>query len=103
VPCRPSPTTSDDGCGVGVVFLASTVAFAGVPGMSGYGASKAHALTFAEGFAREVAGDGVAVLALCLGPTRADIRPTGAAPTLLMRPEAMSKSPCGSSAGGRPW
>src|SRR5438552_15908207 len=37
----------------GVVFLASTLAFAGVPGMSSYAASKAHALTFAEGYARE--------------------------------------------------
>ena len=45
--------------GGGVVFLASTLAFAGVPGMSSYAASKAHALTFAEGFAREVAGDGI--------------------------------------------
>ena len=73
----------------GVIFLASTLAFAGVPGASGYAASKAHALTFAEGFAREVAGDGIAVLALCPGPTRTEIWPTGATPTLPMRPDAV--------------
>lgn len=43
----------------GVIFLASTVAFAGVPGMTAYAASKAHALHFAEGFAREVRSDGI--------------------------------------------
>ena len=73
----------------GVVFLASTVAFAGVPGMSGYAASKAHVLHFAEGFAREVSVDGIAVLALCPGPTRTEIWPAGATPTLPMRPEAV--------------
>jgi short-subunit dehydrogenase len=73
----------------GVVFVASTLAFAGVPGMSGYAASKAHTLTFAEGFAREIAGDRVAVLALCPGPTRTEIWPTGATLTLPMRPEAV--------------
>jgi NAD(P)-dependent dehydrogenase (short-subunit alcohol dehydrogenase family) len=51
----------------GMIFLASTVAFAGVPGMSAYAASKAHVLTFAEGFASEVAHDGIAVLALLSG------------------------------------
>ena len=75
----------------GVVFLASTVAFAGVPVMCGYSATKAHALTFAEGFAREVAGDGIAVLALCPGPTSTDIWPTGATPTLPMRPDAVAE------------
>ena len=64
----------------GVIFLASTVAFAGVPGMSAYAASKAHALSFAEGFAREVGGDGIAVLALCPGPTSTEIWPTGRPP-----------------------
>ena len=73
----------------GVIFLASTVAFAGVPGMSAYAASKAHALSFAEGFAREVSGDGIAVLALCPGPTSTEIWPEGATPSLPMRPEAV--------------
>jgi short-subunit dehydrogenase len=75
----------------GLIFLASTVAFAGVPGMSAYAASKAHALTFAEGLAREVAGAGVTVIALCPGPTSTDIWPTGATPTLPMSPEAVAE------------
>jgi len=75
----------------GVIFLASTVAFGGVPGMSAYAASKAHALSFAEGFAREVQSDGIAVLALCPGPTTTDIWPEGATPTLPMRPEAVAE------------
>jgi short-subunit dehydrogenase len=75
----------------GMIFLASTVAFAGVPGMSAYSASKAHVLTFTEGFAREVAGDGIAVLALCPGPTSTEIWPEGATPTLPMRPEAVAE------------
>lgn len=75
----------------GVIFLASTVAFAGVPGMSAYAASKAHALHFAEGFAREVSSDGIAVLALCPGPTTTEIWPAGATPSLPMRPEAVAE------------
>jgi uncharacterized protein len=75
----------------GVIFLASTVAFAGVPGMIAYAASKTHALHFAEGFAREVRSDGIAVLALCPGPTTTGIWPTGATPTLPMRPEAVAE------------
>lgn len=75
----------------GMIFLASTVAFAGVPGMSAYSASKSHALTFAEGFAREVANEGIAVLALCAGPTSTDIWPSGATPTLPMRPDAVAE------------
>jgi short-subunit dehydrogenase len=76
----------------GMVFLASTVAFAGVPGMSAYAASKAHALTFAEGLARELADDGVAVLALCPGPTRSEIWPAGATPALPMSPEDVAEA-----------
>ena len=75
----------------GVIFLASTVAFAGVPGMSAYAASKAHALHFAEGFAREVRSEGIAVLALCPGPTSTEIWPSGATPTLPMRPDAVAE------------
>jgi short-subunit dehydrogenase len=74
----------------GVIFLASTLAFAGVPGMSAYAASKAHALSFAEGFAQEVRSDGIDVLALCPGPTSTEIWPKGATPTLPMRPEAVA-------------
>lgn len=79
-----------------MIFLASTVAFAGVPGMSTYAASKAHALAFAEGLAGEVAADGIAVLALCPGPTSTEIWPSGAAPTLPMSPEAVADAALGS-------
>jgi uncharacterized protein len=75
----------------GMIFLGSTVAFAGVPGISAYAASKAHVLTFAEGFASEVAQDGIAVLALCPGPTSTEIWPSGATPTRPMRPEAVAE------------
>ncbi len=74
-----------------MIFLASTVAFAGVPGMSAYAASKAHVLSFAEGFAGEVAEDGIAVVALCPGPTSTEIWPSGATPTLPLRPEAVAE------------
>lgn len=76
----------------GMVFLASTVAFAGVPGMSAYAASKAHALTFAEGLARELSADGVSVLALCPGPTRSEIWPAGATPALPMDPDDVAEA-----------
>ncbi len=75
----------------GMIFLASTVAFAGVPGMSAYAATKVHVLAFAEGFAREVAHHGIAVLALCPGPTSTEIWPSGTTPTLPMRPEAVAE------------
>jgi uncharacterized protein len=75
----------------GMIFLASTVAYAGVPAMSAYAASKAHALHFAEGFSREVRSDGIAVLALCPGPTSTEIWPSGATPSLPMRPEAVAE------------
>jgi short-subunit dehydrogenase len=74
----------------GVIFVSSTLAFAGVPSVSTYSASKAHGLIFAEGFAREVRGDGIAVLALCPGPTRTEIWPAGASPILPMQPDAVA-------------
>jgi short-subunit dehydrogenase len=74
----------------GVIFVSSTLAFAGVPGVSAYSASKAHGLIFAEGFAREVRNDGISVLALCPGPTRTEIWPRGASPTLPMQPDAVA-------------
>jgi uncharacterized protein len=74
----------------GVIFLSSTLAFAGVPSVSAYSASKAHGLIFAEGFAREVRGDGIAVLALCPGPTRTEIWPAGSSPILPMQPDAVA-------------
>jgi short-subunit dehydrogenase len=73
----------------GMIFVASTVAFAGVPLWSNYAASKAHDLVFAEGLAREVRGDGISVLALCPGLTRTELLPPGARPLFPMRPEAV--------------
>ena len=48
-----------------------------IPDFFADAASKAHALSFTEGFAREVRSDGIAVLALCQGPTSTEIWPTG--------------------------
>jgi uncharacterized protein len=45
----------------GIIFVASTVAFAGVPSWSNYAGSKAHDLVFAEGLARELRPDGILV------------------------------------------
>lgn len=75
----------------GIVCLASTVAFAGVPSMCGYAATKAHALTFAEGLASELRKEGIAVMAVCPGPTSTEIWPKGATPTLPMKPEAVAE------------
>jgi len=41
----------------GIIFVSSTVAFAGVPLWSNYAASKAHDLVFAEGLAKELRKD----------------------------------------------
>ena len=56
----------------GIIFLASTVAFAGVPMWSHYAATKGYNLLFAEGLAEELRRDGVDVLALCPGFTRTE-------------------------------
>jgi short-subunit dehydrogenase len=73
----------------GIIFVSSTVAFAGVPSWSNYAASKAYDLLLAEGLARELHQDGIAVLALCPGPTRTDLWPAGANPPSLMQPKAV--------------
>lgn len=73
----------------GMIFVSSTVAFAGVPSWSAYAASKAHALVFAEGLAQELRKEGISVLAVCPGPTRTDLWPAGAQPLFPMRPEAV--------------
>jgi uncharacterized protein len=70
----------------GIIFVASTVAFAGVPSMSNYAASKAHNLVFAEGVAKELRHDGISVLALCPGPTRTELWPSGSDPGSAMQP-----------------
>jgi short-subunit dehydrogenase len=73
----------------GMIFVSSTVAFAGVPSWSNYAASKAHDLVFAEGLAGELRKDGISVLALCPGPTRTELLPPGARPLFPMRPDAV--------------
>ena len=75
----------------GVIFLSSMLGFVGVPCVSAYAASKAYALTFAEGFAREVRDDGIAVLALCPGAVSTEIWPEGAKPSMLITPEAVAE------------
>ena len=56
----------------GMIFVSSTVAFAGVPSWSTYAASKAQELVFAEGLAEELRQDGISVLAVCPGPTQTE-------------------------------
>ena len=73
----------------GIIFVSSTVAFAGVPSWSNYAASKAHSLVFAESLARELRKEGISVLALCPGPTRTDLWPAGSAPSSPMQPKVV--------------
>jgi short-subunit dehydrogenase len=73
----------------GMLFVASTVAVVGVPLWSNYAASKAHDLVFAEGLAKELGKYGIAVLALCPGPTRTELWPAGARPLFPMQPDAV--------------
>ena len=73
----------------GIIFVASTVAFAGVPAMSNYAGSKAQALVLAEGLAKELRNDGISVLALCPGPTRTDLWPAGSDPGPALPPRAV--------------
>jgi short-subunit dehydrogenase len=73
----------------GIIFISSTVAVAGVPRWSNYAASKAHDLVFAEGLAKELRKEGIAVLALCPGPTRTELWPAGSRPLFPMQPRAV--------------
>jgi short-subunit dehydrogenase len=52
-----------------IVNVASTASFQPVPYMAVYGATKAFVLSFSEALWAEARGRGVAVLALCPGPT----------------------------------
>jgi short-subunit dehydrogenase len=76
----------------GIIFVSSTVAFAGVPSWSNYAASKAHDLLFAEGLARELRKEGISVLALCPGPTRTELWPGGSKPLFPMQPNAVANT-----------
>jgi short-subunit dehydrogenase len=73
----------------GIIFLSSSVAFAGVPLWSNYAATKAHDLVFAEGLAKELRPDGISVLALCPGATQTELWPPGAKPLFSMQPNAV--------------
>jgi short-subunit dehydrogenase len=73
----------------GMIFLASTVAFSAVPLWSNYAASKAYDLALAEGIAKELRKDGISVLAICPGPTRSELWPSGSKPFMAMEPSAV--------------
>jgi short-subunit dehydrogenase len=56
-----------------ILNLASVVAYQpGGPGMAVYYATKSYVLSWSKGLARELAGSGVRVTALCPGPTRTE-------------------------------
>jgi uncharacterized protein len=52
-----------------IMNVASTAAFMPGPGMAVYYATKAYVLSFSEALSRELKGSGIAVTALCPGPT----------------------------------
>ena len=54
----------------GILNVASTIAFQPAPYQAVYGASKAFVLSFSQALWAEARGSGVAVTALCPGPTR---------------------------------
>src|SRR5262249_40929201 len=54
----------------GILNVASTIAFQPAPYQAVYGASKAFVLSFSQALWAETRGTGVAVTALCPGPTR---------------------------------
>lgn len=59
----------------GVIFMASIVAFQGVPYIANYAATKAYDLIFAEGIAAELKPHNVDVLVAAPGFTRTDLSP----------------------------
>jgi short-subunit dehydrogenase len=75
----------------GMIFVSSMLAFTGVPWWTSYAASKAHNLVLAEGLARDLRKDGIAVLALCPGPTRSELWPPGSRLIFPMRPATVAR------------
>jgi short-subunit dehydrogenase len=64
----------------GILILASTAAFQGVPYIATYAATKAFDLLFAEALAEEVARHGVRVCALCPGSTATEFQQVAGQP-----------------------
>jgi uncharacterized protein len=56
-----------------VINVASTAGMQPLPNSAGYGAAKAHLLSFSEAVHAEVRGHGVTVTALCPGPVRTEL------------------------------
>ncbi len=65
----PAMVRRRSGC---VINVASTAGFQPLPHSAGYGAAKAHAVTFTEAVHAEVRRHGVTVTALCPGPVRTE-------------------------------
>jgi hypothetical protein len=55
-----------------ILNVASTGAFQAGPGFAVYFATKAYVLSFSEALHQELKGSGIAVTALCPGPTRTE-------------------------------
>jgi len=55
-----------------ILNVASVAGFQAIPWFSVYAASKAFVLSFTEGLAKELAGSGVKISALCPGPTKTE-------------------------------
>ena len=81
----------------GILNVASTAAFQPGPGMAVYYATKAYVLSFSEALAEELAGTGVAVTAVCPGPTAtnfgtaANMRTLGLVKKASMSAEAVAR------------
>lgn len=56
----------------GIIFVASTAAFMGIPSMSHYAATKSYDLLLGEGLSHELRKEGVDVLAVCPGETNTE-------------------------------
>ena len=94
----------------GILNVASTIAFQPAPYQAVYGASKAFVLSFSQALWAEARAAGVAVTALCPGPTRtgfvdalgADVGHT-AIYSRLADPSPSLRPGCGRSTRAGPW
>lgn len=77
----------------GIIFVSSTVAYSGAPGLSNYAATKAFDLTLSDGIARELRRDGVSVLAVSPGPTQTEFwQVAGGKPLLALTPQQVVRA-----------